>query len=114
MRERDIAEKLASGNDHIVAGATAGIADCVAERQRYWSELKEHERIDRLREVVKHLENRLEQAEAYIRALVEHRHDDGGHMVGPFDPSRHMPSNHYAQALRKEAESRGKQDDIYF
>lgn len=107
MRQADVGARLAS---------SAETNGCEAQRQQYWSELKEHERIDRTREVVKRLESRLEMAEAFIRALIEHRHDDGGYMVGPFDASRHMPKTAYSSEYTDKARDyeRANPDAVYF
>ena len=91
----------------------ATTAECPASRLPYWSELKEHERIERLRDVVKRLETRLEMAEGFIRALIEHKHDVGGGLVGPLDLYRYMPKVAKADWEVKAADER-KPDDVYF
>ena len=112
---KDYAEKLAADRiqPNSVGGRLASSASetngCEAQRQKYWSELKEHERIDRLREVVKRYENRLEELENCIRALVQHTHNPGGNMVSPFQI---YPPPQFAEAYPKDT-SRGP-DDIYF
>lgn len=91
--------------------AQAGTVECESMRQKHWSELKEHERIERQREVTKRLEQRLEAAEAFIRALMEHKHDTGGSICGPMNPHRFMPKT--APVFYGDSAQRNP-DDIYF
>lgn len=119
---RDVPEAMARGPSPVnpkaglaqTAYGESGAEQC-ALRQKYWSELKEHERIDRTREYVKRLESRLEMAEAFIRTLMEHKHDAAGGLVGPVDPYRHMPKSIYAEKSAYAAkEDARNSDDIYF
>lgn len=106
VRRGDVGAKLAS---------SAETNGCEASRQKYWSELKEHERIDRTREVVKLLEIRLEMAEAFIRTLMEHKHDAGGLLCGPFNPYQHMPKPAQEAWMGKSrANEQANPDAVYF
>ena len=110
---KDYAEKLAYSQQESNISQQAGIVNCEASRQKYWSELKEHERIDRLREVIKRYEQRLEIAEAFIHSMMEHKHGPDGSLVGPFNPHNHMPQYAKASYPDGRADTRGP-DDIYF
>lgn len=88
---------------------------CEAFRQKHWSELKEHERIDRLREVVKRYEQRLEIAEAFIHAFLAHKHANDGALCGPFDPHRNMPQMAKLAWAEKACDSQQQNPDaVYF
>lgn len=109
---KDYAEKLAySQQENNIVGNSP--MSCEAQRKKYWSELKEHERIDRLREVLKRYEQRLEIAEAFISSLAQHKHAPDGSLTGPFNPHNNMPQYAKASYPDGRADTRGP-DDIYF
>jgi hypothetical protein len=50
-------------------------------REKYWSELKSSEKIERMRTVVKHLQSALDEVRSQIRPLQKHIHDKDGNAV---------------------------------
>ena len=88
---------------------------CEASRQKYWSELQEHERIERQRDVVKRLEERLQIAEVFIRTLMEHKHDASGALCGPLDPRRHSTQfDMLEKSSYMNRSDMANSDDVYF
>ena len=60
---------MASGGKFIPKGTE--------HREKYWSELSDPEKIERLRDVIKNLERAIEKMASYLDKLVGHQHLDG-------------------------------------
>ncbi len=59
------------------------------KRPKYWPELNESEKLERMREVVKHQDNRIarlnQQLDSLFRKLRQHTHTANGYTVLPID-----------------------------
>ena len=58
----------------------------MAQRQKYWSELNQEEKIERLRESINLMEGLKRQVEKLERLLQEHTHDKNGDVVVKLSP----------------------------
>jgi len=81
-------------------------AECCATRQRYWSELTDSEKIERMRQHVKILENQIGGIHAVHQGLLRHQHNISGQMVTLFEPHRGT----VGEALGR----RENPDEVYF
>ena len=53
-------------------------------RDKYWNELNAHERVSRMREIVKSQGNKIKDLEEQVRNLIEHSHGNNGEITVPF------------------------------
>lgn len=60
--------------------------DECAAREKYWSELREHERTERLRRIVKAQGELIDTLQTLVHRLLNHEHGLNGRIVQDFDP----------------------------
>ncbi len=52
-------------------------------REKYWSELDDKEKIERLRQIVKQHQNELRRLSASVEVLMNHEHGKSGQILSP-------------------------------
>ena len=81
---------------------------CKAMREKYWGELDDQGKIERLRQEVKHLKSQNRELMAGMEQLLKHTHDHSGKPVIPIEPHGYHGHLHGSGSGRGE----GK-DDVY-
>lgn len=78
------------------------------KRQKYWKELKQIEKIERMREIIKQMENSISLVSNRSRRMEQHTHNKEGEAV-------EVKKFGYLGGSEQEAKSEtGKEDEVYF
>lgn len=90
---------------------------CKPMRDKYWSELDDSGKIERMRSVIKDQKREIQRLLASVDALLKHRHDaQTGKMTLPFPEYIGDPFSEWIprRAVVEAATQAIKKDDVYF
>lgn len=83
---------------------------CKPMRQKYWSELDDHGRIERMRQEIRHLKSQNKQIIESMRQLLIHVHNKDGKPLLPIEPAFGSQLHGYFTGSGEAASN----DDVYF